>query len=121
MTPYLHQTHNRIRIRSSWIQHNPQHVSRVIATLRSQAGITDIIHRVYAGSVAICFDPAKVQASELLAQCEQLGWMSSPKNKSYIETTLRLGAGSLFKRLAVTALKRTVGGPLVSVASVLMR
>lgn len=121
MTPYLHQTPNRIRIRSSWIQRHPQEVSQLIETLRARDGIQEIVHRLYAGSVAINFDSSRVSSSELLTQLEHAQWLSSQKDKSYIENTLRVGAGHLLKTLAFGALKRTVGGPVVSIVSVLTR
>lgn len=121
MTPYLHQTPNRIRIRSSWIQRHPQDVTRLIETLQERDGINEIVHRLYAGSVAITFDPSKIDASALLTQLEQAQWLSSQKDKSYIENTLRVGAGHLLKTLAFSALKRTVSGPVVSLVSVLTR
>lgn len=121
MTPYLHQTPNRIRIRSSWIQRHPQDVTRLIETLRSRDGIHDVVHRLYAGSVAVSFDPSRVSASALLSELEQAQWLTGQKDKSYIENTLRVGAGHLLKTLAFGALKRTVGGPVVSLVSVLTR
>lgn len=121
MTPYLHQTPNRIRIRSSWIQRHPQDVLRLIEALRAREGIHEIVHRLYAGSVAITFDPKRIPSAELLNQLEQAQWLSSQKDKSYIENTLRVGAGHLLKTLAFGALKQTVGGPVVSLVTVLTR
>ncbi|BBQ84848.1 MULTISPECIES: hypothetical protein [Enterobacteriaceae] len=121
MTPYLHQTPNRIRIRSSWIQRHPQDVTRLVDSLRARDGILDVVHRLYAGSVAVSFDPSRISASALLSELEQAQWLSSQKDKSYIENSLRVGAGHLLKTLAFGALKRTVGGPVVSIVSVLTR
>lgn len=121
MTPYLHQTPHRIRIRSSWIQRHPEEVLSLIKTLQARDGIKEIVHRLYAGSVAINFDPSQISASELLAELEHAQWLTNQKDKSYIENTLRVGAGHLLKTLAFGALKRTVGGPMVSLVSVLTR
>ena len=121
MTPYLHQTPTRIRSRSSWIQRHPHEVEKLIEQLRARDGIKEVIHRLYAGSVAVSFDPTRISASTLLNELEQAQWLSSQKDKSYIENTLRVGASHLLKTLAFGALKRTVGGPVVSLVSVLTR
>ena len=51
MTPYLHQTPNRIRIRSSWIQRHPHEVEKLIEQLRTRDG--KLRSRAY-----FCLNPA---------------------------------------------------------------
>ncbi|ATA23057.1 hypothetical protein BIY26_10435 [Brenneria goodwinii] len=121
MKPYLHQTQNRIRVRSDYIQRNPKQVARVVRELHLQDGVQEITHRLYAGSVAICFDSRKVAAGELLEKFERLGWLSAAKDRDYIDSTIRQGAKTLLKGLAIGALKRTVGGPIITAMSVLAR
>ncbi|MCL2892591.1 MULTISPECIES: HMA2 domain-containing protein [Brenneria] len=121
MTPYLHQTQNRIRVRSDYIQRNPKQVARVVSQLGRQDGVHEVTHRIYAGSVAICFDSRKVAVDQLIEKFEQLGWLSSAKDRDYIDSTIRRGAKTLLKGLAIGALKRAVGGPIVTAMSVLVR
>ncbi|RLM20087.1 hypothetical protein BIY29_15775 [Brenneria alni] len=121
MTPYLHQTQNRIRVRSDYIQRNPKQVAQVVMQLGLMEGVQAVTHRLYAGSVAICFDSQKVSVDQLLEKFEQLGWLRSAKDKDYINSTIRRGAKTLLKGLAIGALKRTVGGPIITAMSVLAR
>ncbi|PWC22786.1 hypothetical protein DDT52_00485 [Brenneria roseae subsp. roseae] len=121
MTPYLHQTQNRVRVRSDYIQRNPKQVEHVVRQLAQLDGVREITHRIYAGSVAICFDSRKVAVEQLLEKFEQLGWLRSAKDRDYIDSTIRRGAKTLLKGLAIGALKRTVGGPIITAMSVLAR
>ncbi|BDH44800.1 hypothetical protein TUM12370_08440 [Salmonella enterica subsp. enterica serovar Choleraesuis] len=121
MSPYLHRTKNRIRVRSDFIQRNPQLVKQAIAQLQTMDGIQTITHRIYAGSVAICFDSKKADSGALLTQIEALGWLAIQKDKDYIDSTIRNSAKTLVKGLAILTLKRTVGGPLISAVSALAR
>ncbi|WP_409306599.1 HMA2 domain-containing protein [Pectobacterium sp. B1J-3] len=121
MTPYLHQTQNRIRVRSDFIQKNPKLVAHTVKQLEQLDGVHEVTHRLYAGSVAICFDNQKVCVDQLLERVEQLGWMRAGKDKDYIDSTIRRGAKTLLKGLAIGALKRTVGGPIITAMSVLAR
>ncbi|MDX5629645.1 MULTISPECIES: HMA2 domain-containing protein [unclassified Brenneria] len=121
MKPYLHQTQNRIRVRSDFIQRNPKQVERVVRELSQQDGVQTVTHRVYAGSVAICFDRRRVAVDELLEKFERLGWLKAAEDQDYIDSTIRRGAKTLLKGLAIGALKRTVGGPIITAMSVLAR
>ncbi|KFC87328.1 MULTISPECIES: HMA2 domain-containing protein [Hafnia] len=121
MSPYLHQTQNRIRVRSDFIQRNPKQIKEAIKQLQATDGIEEITHRLYAGSVAIRFDSKQVKAATLLAQIEGMGWLSVQKDKDYIDSTIRRSAVSLVKGIAILTLKRTVGGPLVSAVTALAR
>ena len=113
MTPYLHQTPNRIRIRSSWIQRHPQEVSRLIETLRARDGIQEIVHRLYAGSVAINFDSSRVSSSELLTQLEQAQWLNwvygqvTPTEKLLLQKRFeeRLGQRETARALGVSQMQ----------------
>ncbi len=121
MSPYLHQTQNRIRVRSDFIQRNPELVKQAINELEKTDGIEEITHRLYAGSVAIRFDSKQMKATALLSQIEALGWLSVQKDKDYIDSTIRRSAKSLLKGIAILTLKRTVGGPLISAVTALAR
>lgn len=121
MSPYLHQTQNRIRVRSDFIQRNPELVKQAINELEKTDGIEEITHRLYAGSVAIRFDRKQMKATALLSQIEALGWLSVQKDKDYIDSTIRRSAKSLLKGIAILTLKRTVGGPLISAVTALAR
>ncbi|MEC5318680.1 hypothetical protein VSX61_06955 [Brenneria populi subsp. brevivirga] len=121
MKPYLHQTRNRIRVRSDYIQRNPKQVERVVKELSRQDGVQEVTHRIYAGSVAICFDSRKVAVAELLEKFERLGWLNASTDRDYIDSTIRRGAKTLLKGLAIGALKRTVGGPIITAMSALAR
>ena len=71
MTPYLHQTQNRLRVRSDFILRNPQQVAPQLAQLKGAAGVKEVIYRRYAGSVAVRFDESRGSGSALLAQVER--------------------------------------------------
>lgn len=119
--PYVHQTPNRIRVRSDFIQHHPARVEALIKQLKQIPGIRDIQHRRYAGSVAIQFDSKVVSASALLETLESNGWMEESEQRDFVHHALRLGAKTLIKGIAVTTLKRTLGGSLLSTVAAMAR
>ncbi len=121
MSPYLHQTQNRIRIRSEYIQRNPERVTETIAQLRQIAGVQQITHRHYAGSVAICFDSKLLSGDTLLAHIEPAGWLSVARNQTYIDRSLHRYTRSLAKGLALMTLDMAIKGPLVKRLVTLVR
>lgn len=121
MSPYLHQTQNRIRIRSEYIQRNPERVTETIAQLRHIAGVQEITHRQYAGSVAICFDSKMLSGDALLAHIEPAGWLSVARNQTYIDRSLHRYTRSLAKGLALMTLDMAIKGPLIKRLVTLVR
>lgn len=108
MTPYLHQTQNRIRVRSDFILRNPDQVARELASIKGMDGVHEITHRRYAGSVAIRFDGARIDSKTLLSHIENLGWLSVQKDKVYIDTTVRQLTRTVAKGLAVMTFNMVV-------------
>lgn len=108
MTPYLHQTQNRLRVRSDFILNNPLLVAPQLEKLKSTGGVLEVTWRRYAGSVAVRFDPAKVAGSELLAQMETQGWLSIRRDNAYIDTTVRQFARGVMKGAAVMTLNMVI-------------
>lgn len=121
MTPYVHQTQNRIRIRSEYIQHHNAEVTTLIEQLEQIPGIKGIQHRRYAGSVAICFDSKVITANALLETVNSYGWMEHGEERDFINNAVRQGTKSLLKGIALTTLKRTLGGPLVNAVTAFAR
>lgn len=113
MTPYLHQTPNRIRIRSEYIQRNPDGVVDTIAQLRQLAGVEEITHLLYAGSVTMIFDSKILTGNQLLARIESEGWLSFACNKTYIDQSIHRYTRSLAKGLALMTLNVMIKGRLI--------
>lgn len=101
MSPYLHQTENRLRIRSDFIRQHPQQVVRTISRLQTIDGVKNITHRVYAGSVAICFCSKQIAGNELLDKVKAEGWLTVTENRVYLDKSVRLCTRTLAKGLAV--------------------
>lgn len=120
-SPYIHQTQNRVRIRSDYIQQHASEVSALINQLEQVPGIKDIQFRRYAGSVAIRFDSKVLSAAALLETLESYGWLESVEERDFINNAVRIGAKTLIKGIALTTLKRTLGGSLVSAVSAFAR
>ncbi|AVR02693.1 hypothetical protein [Pluralibacter gergoviae] len=108
MAPYLHQTQNRLRVRSDFILRNPQQVALQLAQLKGAAGVKEVIYRRYAGSVAVRFDESRVSGSALLAQMEGFGWLTARNDNAYIDTTVRQLARSMVKGAAMLTLNAVV-------------
>ena len=108
MAPYLHQTQNRLRVRSDFILRNPQQVALQLAQLKGVAGVKEVIYRRYAGSVAVRFDESRISGSALLAQMEGFGWLSVRKDNAYIDTTVRQLARGMVKGAAMLTLNALV-------------
>ncbi|MGE0973198.1 hypothetical protein ACQFN5_28715 (plasmid) [Klebsiella sp. WOUb02] len=121
MSPYLHQTPNRIRIRSEYIQRNPDGVADTIAQLRQLAGVEEITHRLYAGSVTIIFDSKILTGNQLLAHIEPECWLSVARNKTYIDQSIHRYTRSLAKGLALMTLNVAIKGPLIRQLTTFMR
>ena len=121
MTPYVHQTQNRIRIRSEYIEHHHAEVTALIEQLEQIPGIKEIQYRRYAGSVAIRFDSKVITAGALLETVDSYGWMEQSEERDFINNAVRQGAKTLLKGIALTTLKRTLGGPLVSAVAAFAR
>lgn len=119
--PYVHQTPNRIRVRSDFIQQHPSRVETLIGQLEQIPGIKQIQHRRYAGSVAIQFDSRAISAAALLETLESNGWMEQSERRDVVHHALHLGAKTLLKGIAVTALKRTLGSSLLSTVAAMAR
>ncbi|AKJ43096.1 Uncharacterised protein [Pragia fontium] len=120
-SPYIHQTQNRVRIRSDYIQHHAAEVSALIEKLEQVPGIKEIQYRRYAGSVAIRFDSQILSAAALLETVESYGWLENVEERDFINNAVRLGAKTLLKGIALTTLKRTLGGSLVSAVAAFAR
>ncbi|SFC67138.1 HMA2 domain-containing protein [Pragia fontium] len=120
-SPYIHQTQNRVRIRSDYIQHHAAEVSALIEKLEQVPGIKEIQYRRYAGSVAIRFDSHILSAAALLETVESYGWLENVEERDFINNAVRLGAKTLLKGIALTTLKRTLGGSLVSAVAAFAR
>lgn len=120
-SPYVHQTQNRVRIRSDYIQQHAAEVTDLIAKLELVPGITEIQYRRYAGSVAIRFDSKVISAAALLETVESYGWLENSEERDFINNAVRLGAKTLLKGIALTTLKRTLGGSLASAVAAIAR
>ncbi|MCD1125127.1 hypothetical protein LPW36_03635 [Jinshanibacter sp. LJY008] len=120
-SPYVHQTQNRVRIRSDYIQQHAAEVTNLIAKLDLVPGIKEIQYRRYAGSVAIRFDSKVISAAALLETVESYGWLENSEERDFINNAVRLGAKTLLKGIALTTLKRTLGGSLVSAVAAIAR
>ncbi|MBK5073342.1 hypothetical protein I2494_12760 [Budviciaceae bacterium BWR-B9] len=120
-SPYVHQTQNRVRIRSDYIQQHAAEVTDLIAKLELVPGIKEIQYRRYAGSVAIRFDSKVISAAALLETVESYGWLENSEERDFINNAVRLGAKTLLKGIALTTLKRTLGGSLVSAVAAIAR
>ncbi|AWH89444.1 HMA2 domain-containing protein [Limnobaculum parvum] len=120
-SPYVHQTQNRVRIRSDYIQQHAAEVTELIAKLKLVPGIKEIQYRRYAGSVAIRFDNKVISAAALLGTVESYDWLEHSEERDFINNAVRLGAKTLLKGIALTTLKRTLGGSLVSAVAAIAR
>lgn len=121
MTPYLHQTQNRIRVRSDFILRNPELVAREVKTMEGMEGVLEVVHRRYAGSVAVRFDEQKISAKTLLARIEAESWLSVQKDKAYIDTTVRQLTRTVAKGLAVMTFNMVVKPSMLKTVVQLIR
>ncbi|AFJ47896.1 hypothetical protein [Shimwellia blattae] len=121
MSPYLHQTQNRIRVRSDFILRNPGMVARQVATMEGMPGVLEVVHRRYAGSVAVRFDEHKISSKALLAHIEAEGWLSAQKDKAYIDTTVRHLTRHVAKGLAVMTFNMVVKPSMLKTVVQLIR
>ncbi len=121
MTPYLHQTQNRIRVRSDFITRYPEIVGAQLEMLRQMAGVQDIVYRRYAGSVAIRFDSKVLPSTQLLQQIEQLSWLAIQKDREWIDGSIRQYSKVVAKGLALMAINAVVKAPLLKTVSALVR
>ncbi|WP_232321895.1 HMA2 domain-containing protein [Photobacterium jeanii] len=113
MNTYIHKTQQRLRIRSDYIQQNPEAVAELIEQLEEIDAITQIKHKRFAGSVAICFDNNELDCETLLETLSSHGWTKGIEKSAFIENAVIKGTKTFMKGMAVIALKRLVG-PSVS-------
>ncbi|MBJ3814616.1 hypothetical protein F9C28_06675 [Shimwellia pseudoproteus] len=121
MSPYLHQTQNRIRVRSDFILRNPERVAREVAAMERMPGVLEVVHRRYAGSVAVRFDEHKISSATLLAKIESQNWLSVQKDQAYIDTTVRQLTRNVAKGLAVMTFNMVVKPSMLKTVVQLIR
>ncbi len=109
MNTYIHKTNHRLRIRSDYIKDNPESVIELISQLEEIDAITQIRHKRYAGSVAICFDRNELDCESLLEIVESHNWTQSSDRPSFVEKAMVSGTKTLIKGAAGIALNRVVG------------
>lgn len=113
MNTYIHQTNQRLRVRSDFIRQNPDAVKELIADLKQIDAIGAIKHKRYAGSVAISFDDNELDCESLLEILDSHGWTRASSSPTFIENAVTKGTKTFARGMAVMALKRLVG-PSVS-------
>ncbi len=109
MNTYIHKTAQRLRVRSDFIRQNPQQVADLIAQLTEIDAITNVKHKRYAGSVALCFDGTELDCEELLELLDSHGWTKATTKASFIENAVVNGTKTLAKGMTMMALKRLLG------------
>lgn len=109
MNTYIHKTNQRLRVRSDFIKDNPDSVKTLISQLEEIDAITQIRHKKYAGSVAICFDHNELDCESLLEILESHNWTQSSDRPSFVEKAMVSGTKTLIKGAAGIALNRVVG------------
>lgn len=96
-------------------------VTETIAQLRQIAGVQEITHRHYAGSIAISFDSKMLSGDALLAHIEPTGWLSVARNQTYINRSLHHYRRSRAKGLALMTQDMAIKGPRVKRLVTLVR
>lgn len=109
MNTYIHQTDQRVRVRSDFIRQNPEEVSTLIEQLNKIHAIQQVNYKRYAGSVAIQFDKNELDSKSVLEILESNGWMQSDTRPSFIENAVVSGTKTFARGMAGMALNRLVG------------
>ncbi|MEI6859062.1 MAG: hypothetical protein V5788_04645 [Shewanella sp.] len=112
MNTYIHKTAQRLRVRSDFIRQNPQQVADLIKQLTQIDAITDVKHKRYAGSVALCFNGTELDCEELLELLDSHGWTRAATRASFIENAVVNGTKTFAKGMTMMALKQLVGPTL---------
>ena len=118
MKTYLHKTSGRLRIRSDYIHEHADTVAVTLAEMMQEDGVLCVSHKRFAGSVAVQFDPHKLDCDNLLSRFSQLGWLSHNDNGALVKQTLNKGTKSLLKSAGMLVASRLVGQSLVKALAI---
>lgn len=108
MNTYTHKTDCRLRVRSDFIRNNPDDVMALIRDLKEIEAVQEIVHKKYAGSVAIKFNSKELDCDSLLEILESHGWTKADEKNFFIENAAISGTKSLVKGAATIALSRFI-------------
>ena len=121
MTPYLHITKNRVRIRSEFIQNNPKLIAdKHIPMLYQFDGVNEVIHRHYSGSVILFFDTRKITANELICHAESIGWIHAGKQADSINQVIHSHTKKIVKGFVLGSLKKSFGAPVALIVAAMV-
>ncbi len=82
MPYYLHKIKGRIRLRTPIIKNNPSLADAVADFLRHLGGVKSVSTNIVTGSVVINYNPAVIDAEEIIQALEREGYFNSSQATS---------------------------------------